>query len=483
MYIYNTLSGKKESLDTALGGKKNARLFVCGPTVYDLPHLGHARIAVFFDFVKKYLKSVGYKVKYLQNITDVDDRIIERAKEEGRKSEAVAKENEKSYLKIMKVLGVNSVDEYPRASAHIKEIIGQIQRLMTKGFAYQTPHGVYFEIKKFPEYGKLSRQNLNDLRPGWRIEPDPEKKDPLDFALWKFQKHGYEPTRGKPVEPSWDSPWGKGRPGWHIEDTAITEKYFGPAYDLHGGGMDLKFPHHESEIAQQAAAAGIKAAEFVKIWLHVGFLMVNGEKMSKSLKNFITVEDFLKRYPAEILRFIFFQHHYRSPIDYSNDVAQQSAAALEGIAQFLRKLELTAALNNSPKPLSHNTTIVTGFKGLLSEDDKNFQAALADDFNTSAAISIIFKLIGSVNEKIWHVTPADAKSISKWVKNCLELFGIELKLPKIPVKIAKLAKSRELFRVHKQFDQSDDLRKQIEALGYTIEDTPCGPFLWPRQSY
>ncbi len=456
MQIYNTLSGKKEVLEPPKRGP--LKLFVCGPTVYDLPHLGHARVAIVFDFVKKYLKSSGWRVKYLQNITDVDDKIIERAREKNLTPREVAKKNEKIYLTTMKTIRVSGVDNYARASDHIKEIIQQIQRLINKGVAYKTPHGVYFEIKKFPAYGKLSKQNLDELRPGWRIEPDAEKKDPMDFALWKFKQHDYEP--------SWKSPWGEGRPGWHIEDTAITETYFGPQYDLHGGGMDLKFPHHESEIAQQEASSGL--APFVKTWMHVGFVMVDGEKMSKSLKNFITVEDFLKSYSVDTLRFLTFQHHYRSPIDYSEEIALQASTALDGIGQFIAKLGMVNGDNRVPR-LD------------LTSYDQMFRGLLDDDFNTPGALAVLFTYINSVNKNFWMLGSKNAALIQKWLLGKLGMFGVKIETASIPSKIYSLAKKREQFRTSKQFEDSDVLRKQIEEAGYIIEDTPAGPFLWPNK--
>ncbi len=454
MLIYNTLSGKKEDLDKILGGKKKINMFVCGPTVYDEPHLGHARVAIFFDFTKRYLQSLGYKVKYVQNITDVDDKIIYRAEEEKTDWKTIARKYEKEYLRGMKSLGVKSVDKYPRASGHIKAIIKQIKILEEKGFAYKTSSGVYFEVKKFSEYGKLSKQNLDELRSGWRIEPDPEKRDPMDFALWKLKKHAYEP--------SWQSPWGGGRPGWHIEDTAITEKYFGPQYDLHGGGMDLKFPHHEAEIAQQEAASGKKP--FVKLWTHVGFLMVNGEKMSKSLKNFITVGDFLKTRAPEILSFIFLQHHYRSPIDYTEKTAEQAYSALESLSQFLEKLKLAGGNKDVTEK--------------ITESENNFNEALDDDFNTPEALATIFRLINELQQEMWSLSKRSAKNAAKWIVRKLNLLGSRPQIPKIPLKIKLLARKRELSRHSKQFTKSDALRKEIETLGYTIEDTPNGPFLW-----
>ena len=457
MFIYNSLTEKKENLDEILGGSKKIRLFVCGPTVYDYSHIGHARTYIFFDMVKRWFEYFGYKVSYLQNITDIDDKIIERAKNDGVEPRVLAKKFEKEYYADMKVLGVANVKKYARAGDHLKQIIAQIKTLIEKEFAYQISSGVYFEVKKFKEYGKLSKQNLNALRAGWRIEPDSEKKDPMDFALWKLKKHDYEP--------SWPSPWGEGRPGWHIEDTAITEKYFGPSYDIHGGGMDLKFPHHESEIAQQEAASGVKP--LAKIWMHTGFLSVNGEKMSKSLGNFITIRDFLKNHRPAVLRYLAISHHYRSPINYTKELVNQAENALNGLAQFASKLSIAAAKNP------------TGME--IKKYDAAFTIALQDDFNTPEALATIFSFINEINLSIWNITKKEAREAATWLKKSLNILGIALERPKIPLKIRWLAKKRELSRINKQFAKSDVLRKEIEALGYTVEDTPNGPFIWPKR--
>ena len=457
MFIYNSLTEKKENLDEILGGSKKIRLFVCGPTVYDYSHIGHARTYIFFDMVKRWLEHFGYKTSYLQNITDIDDKIIERAKSEAVKPRVLAKKFEKEYYADMKALGVANVKKYARASDHLKQIIVQIKTLIEKGFAYQTSSGVYFEVKKFKEYGKLSKQNLNALRAGWRIEIDPEKKDPMDFALWKTQRHGYEP--------SWSSPWGEGRPGWHIEDTAITEKYFGSSYDIHGGGMDLKFPHHESEIAQQEAASGVKP--LAKIWMHTGFLSVNGEKMSKSLGNFITIRDFLKNHRPTALRYLAISHHYRSPINYTEELVNQTESALNGLAQFAFKLSMAAAKNPA------------GME--IKKYNASFTAAIQDDFNTPEALATIFSFNNAANLKIWKLTKKEGREALIWLKKSLNLLGIALEIPTIPLKILWRAKKRELSRINKQFAKSDVLRKEIEALGYTVEDTPNGPFIWPKR--
>lgn len=473
MLIYNTLTEKKEIFEKA---DKRLKLFVCGPTVYDYSHIGHARTYIAFDVIANHLRSLGYKLFYLQNITDIDDKIINRANNEKKSTQEIASFFTKEYLKDVKALAIKSVNKYAPASKYIKAILRQISQLLDKGYAYKTSSGVYFEIKKFSDYGKLSKQDLNAIRSGWRIELDPEKKDPMDFALWKFKKqhansapspNGFgnanAPMRIS-AEPSWKSPWGEGRPGWHIEDTAITEKFFGPQYDLHGGALDLKFPHHESEIAQQEAISGKKP--MVRFWLHTGFVLVDGEKMSKSLGNFITIRDFLKKHSSDILRYLIISHHYRSPIDYTEQLAIDAQNALKNITQFLAKLSL---VKNSAKIENANL--------IIESSEIKFQAAMSDDFNTPVAFAAIFNLINEVNPKIWDLSKKDAKKIIKWVQDRLNTFKIGVKLLKIPLKIRLLAKKRELLRVNKQFTKADDLRKKINALGYSIEDTPEGPLV------
>jgi cysteinyl-tRNA synthetase len=454
MYIYNSLSNQKEDLDKALGGSKKIRLFVCGPTVYDYPHIGNARTYITFDIIVKYLRDRGYKVFYLQNITDIDDKIIKRAQEENTTWKSVAKKFERIYHADEKALGIDSVNRHARATDYIKSIVGQVQTLVDKGFAYFIENdGWYFDVSKFPDYGKLARRTTLQAEDAVsRIDESVHKRNKGDFALWKMSKPG---------EPSWKTPLGAGRPGWHIEDTAITEKHFGPQYDLHGGAVDLKFPHHEAEIAQQESASGKKP--FVKIWLHTGFLLVNGQKMSKSLGNFISIRDFLAKYSPSVLRYIVVSHHYQSPIDYNDKLAADASKALDSITQTLAKIALASGNLN-----------VEIFKY-----DKLFDEKMQDDFNTPRALAAIFELINEINPKIWELSKKSAREIATWLKEKLKILGIEVKYPKIPLKIKLLARKRELFRSSKQFVQSDALRKQMEELGYTIEDTPAGPFLWP----
>ncbi len=454
--IFNTLSGQKESLPET----RPVRLFVCGPTVYDYSHIGHARTYLAFDIIVRYLRHKKIPVFYLQNVTDIDDKIIDRAKKDGKKPAEIARFFEKEYYHDMKKLGVASVSKYAPASKFIKEIQQQISTLIKKGLAYQTSSGVYFEVKKFKDYGNLSKQNLETLRPGYRIEPDPEKKDSLDFALWKAKKEA--------DEPGWPSPWGNGRPGWHIEDTAISEKFFGPQYDLHGGAVDLKFPHHESEIAQQESASGKKP--FVKIWLHTGFLLVNGEKMSKSLNNFITISDFLKKYPPEILRFIIISHNYRSPVDYKDGLAKQAEQSLLTIKNFLGRLSLKR----------QSGPVDSKWANAVKTAEQQFETAMENDLNTPDALASLSRLMNQIEPDIWNLNKNEARLAQKFILEKTKILGFNLpKTAKIPLKIRWLVWKRELYRTHKQFIKSDALRKKIEALQYKIEDTPKGPLVWP----
>lgn len=459
MKIYNTLTGKKEGLEDLIPGKE-MKLFVCGPTVYDYAHIGNARTYIAFDTIVNYLRSQGLKVFYLQNITDIDDKIIRRAAEENTTAAITSRKYERAYHEDEKNLGINSVSKYASATKYVKQIVAQIQILIKGGHAYKIENdGYYFDISTFPEYGKLSKRTVAQAEDSVsRIDDSINKKNKGDFALWKFSKNG---------EPFWNTALGKGRPGWHIEDTAITEYYFGPQYDLHGGAIDLKFPHHEAEIAQQESASGLKP--LAKIWMHTGFLLVNGEKMSKSLGNFITIRDFLKKHSPATLRYVVLSHHYRSPIDYNEKLAEAAEKTLDSVNQFLAKLKMVKAHNESE----------------IKIDDygRRFHEKMDDDFNTAEALAVIFNLISEVNPKIWQLGRKDSSSVAKLVISKLKLFRIELPRVKIPLKIRWFAHKRELSRRSKQFAQSDILRKQIEELGYTIEDTPAGPFLWQKNPH
>jgi cysteinyl-tRNA synthetase len=476
MKLYNTLSGKKEELERPAG--RPLKLFVCGPTVYDYSHIGHARTYIFFDALVRYLRASGRGVTYIQNITDVDDRIIARAKESQKSPLALAKRFAQFYFADMKALGITSVTKYAPATRFIPEIAAQVELLQKKGFAYVIANdGIYFDIAKFPAYGKLSHRTALQAEDSVsRIDESVKKRNRGDFCLWKFPKSPVQAPFYKRSlitadgEPVWKTPLGWGRPGWHIEDTAISVKYFGPQYDLHGGAIDLKFPHHEAEIAQAEAAYG--KAPFVKIWLHTGFLVVGGEKMSKSLGNFITIRDFLKSHSADALRYIALSAHYRTPINYSEEMAQTTEVAVGGVRAFCAKLAFVEGSVPGDK-------VSNEVARLIAATTQNFSEALDDDFATPAALGALFALIGEVQPKIWTLSGADARALRRMIEEKFGLLGFTFPaLRPIPPKIAALAKKRELSRRSKQFEQSDALRKEVNALGYSIEDTPLGPFIY-----
>lgn len=456
--VFNTLSRKKETLKS----QKNKKLtfFVCGPTVYDLSHIGHARTYIAFDVIVKYLRQTGRDVFYLQNITDVDDKIIDRARKAKEKPLDLARRFEKKYMQDMKALGVNSVTKYARATEHIKEIINQIERLLKKEYAYEIKDdGIYYDISKFKEYGKLSRRTKQGAEDAVsRIDDSVQKRNKGDFALWKFS-----PPAGGPNEPKWKSPWGYGRPGWHIEDTAITEKEFGAQYDIHGGARDLIFPHHEAEISQMEAISGKKP--MAKYWMHTGFLTVGGEKMSKSLGNFITIQDFLKKHSPRLLRLLVIKTHYRSPIDYSEKILEQTRNELERIDEFVDKLESSSVKNSETEQM-------------LVRLHRNIQKAMEDDFNTPLAIASLFEFIREANTK-----KAYTKEALDFLKEIDSYFGFifwgKQKQEKIPAKILKLAEQREQARKQKDWKGSDQIRDKIKKAGWIVEDTSTGPRVRP----
>lgn len=461
MQIYNTLSGKKEKF---ISQGQKVKLFVCGPTVYDYQHIGNGKTQMVFDLFARYLRSEGYRVFYLQNITDIDDKIILRAKEQNISSEKLADDYLKIYLEDVKSLGITSVNKYARATRYIKQIVRQVKTLLDKGYAYKTDDGYYFDISKFSDYGKLSHRTTEQAEDGVsRIDESVKKRNRGDFALWKLWS-------GEKHEPYWNTSLGNGRPGWHIEDTAITEKFFGPQYDVHGGGLDLKFPHHEAELAQQEAASGKKP--FVRFWMHSGLVSINGQKMSKSLGNFITIRDFLKKCSSETFRYIVFMHHYRAPINYSDALRLQAEESLKTIKEFVGKLEFIK-LKNAKKKIDSLKTI----SDFVPEIDKRFKAALEDDFNTPNALAAVFDLISMIQGRMWGLNPTDASLVIKSIVSKFDMIGIQVKPAKISGNAAQLAKLRDKSRVNKQFMQSDTLRKEIEALGYRVEDTPLGQLI------
>lgn len=456
MHIYNTLSGEKEPFPRTRG---RIKMFVCGPTVYNYIHTGNARTYMNFDIIVRYLRSRGYNIFYLQNITDVDDKIITRAAEEGVPWRTVSRKYEKIYKENLKALNIVSVNKYARATDHIRSIVRQVQTLIEKECAYLIPDdGWYFDLSKFADYGKLSRRTTEQAEDGVsRIDASDLKRNRGDFCLWKFSKPG---------EPVWKTSLGAGRPGWHIEDTAITEHYFGPQYDIHGAAIDLMFPHHEAEIAQQESASGKKP--FVKIWMHCGFLVVGGDKMSKSKGNFMTAQEFLSRFPGNVFRMLVLSHHYRAPMDNAEESIMSAAKNISDMSAFVAKLKFVEKNGRGSATFD------------LAPHEQRFHAAMEDDFNTPEAVAVIFGLMNEVNKQIWNLSGKDARAIRLWLFGILKMFGFKDIDAKIPLKIRRMARKREISRVNKQFTQSDALRKELEALGYIIEDTPLGPLALPR---
>ncbi|HEX3013357.1 MAG TPA: cysteine--tRNA ligase [Methanobacterium sp.] len=456
MKVYNTMTRKKEELKPI--NENRIKMFVCGPTVYDKSHIGHGRTYIAFDVIARYLKYKGYSVFYLQNITDIDDKIIKRADELGVEPLNLAKKFEELYFQDMELLSVTNVNYYARAMEHLNEIINQIQTLLDNGFAYETPTGVYFDESRLEDFGKLSNRNIEDLNIH-RINPDLTKRNPGDFALWKKRDEG----------PTWDSPWGKGRPGWHIEDTAITEAYFGGQFDIHGGGLDLIFPHHEAEIAQMESATGKKP--MVKYWMHTGFLNVSGEKMSKSLGNFITIEELLKEYDPQVFRYFVLSTHYRSPIDFSDEALMQSQNSLKRIHKVMETVDeflesdITDENGNDEKYLR-----------LLENTKEEFLNAMDNDFNTPIALSALFNLIRDLNKRINEENIS--KQVFKEVKELLNEFGDILGL-KFSVESIKsdseeliniLVDVREKLREKKDYELADEIRSRLRDAGINLED-------------
>jgi len=462
MKIESTMTGNKENFQPIHNNRIN--LFVCGPTVYDNSHVGHARTYIAFDVVARYLKYKGFSVFYLQNITDVDDKIIQRAAETGVSPRSLARTFEQRYLEDMRALGVTNVNYYARATEHIPEIICQIERLTELGFAYETETGIYFDESRFGDFGKLSRQGSEDLEKH-RIEPDSTKRNPGDFSLWKKRQDGEEVT--------WDSPWGKGRPGWHIEDTAITENYFGTQYDIHGGAMDLIFPHHEAEIAQMEAASGKKP--LVRYWMHTGFLNVRGEKMAKSLGNFTTIRDMLREYEADAFRFFVLLAHYRSPIDFSEEALEQARKGLERIRQTAKIVE--EQLEKAPKSSASEE-----MDPAVALAKAKFLESMDNDFNTPYALKAIFDLVRGVNRRINEksISQKGLQDASEQLREFGEILGLSFyeagkrpaeKTDAIAGNLSELLiETRQKLREKKEWQLADEIRARLRELDIVIED-------------
>jgi cysteinyl-tRNA synthetase len=456
MKVFNTLSGKKEEF---LPQGDEVKMYVCGITPYDDAHLGHAMSYIIFDVIRRYLRYRHYKVRCVQNVTDIDDKIIDRANQRGISTHELADNFTKSYFKDMEALNVRLADVNPRATEEIPKMIGVIQGLIDKGYAYPAEGSVYFRVRNVPDYGKLSHRSLDSMRAGTSCELGEEKEDPLDFVLWKASKPG---------EPEWSSPWGPGRPGWHIECSAMSLTYLGETLDIHGGGQDLIFPHHENEIAQSESFTGVKP--FAKYWLHNGLVQLGEEKMSKSLGNLITIKEALEKYSADALRIFVLSSHYRSPLTYSEEVVE---AAEGGVERLLRVIA-----RDDP----------TGGEGQALDAEpfrKQFIEAMDDDFNTPKALAALFDLAREINQA------ADSGLGFKDAKEALlelayNILGLKLEAfepdPETQPRVNQLIEERARLRQAKQWQQADEIRAELAKQGIILEDTPKGTIaIWKRR--
>jgi cysteinyl-tRNA synthetase len=466
MIIYNTLTRKKEKFMPLKDNKVN--IYTCGPTVYDFFHVGNARVFITFDMVRNYLKYSGYDVTFVQNFTDIDDKMINRANEEGITVKELGERFIQEYFKDADALGVIRADVHPRATEHIGEIVDLIKILVEKGYAYEVNGDVYYETHKFKDYGKLSHQNIDELEAGARIEPGEKKKNPMDFALWKAQKPG---------EPAWDSPWGKGRPGWHIECSIMAMKYLGETIDIHGGGPDLIFPHHENEIAQSEAAT---EKPFARFFMHVGYLNINNQKMSKSLGNFFTVRDILKTYDPEVLRFFMLSSHYRNPINFSQDLMEQAKSSLERLYNALYSIEHL-------EKVALDKDLTEGDREYLNSLEINkdeFIKAMDDDFNTADAIASLFNIVRQYNMSIDEKSPRKliiaTKEMLLTLGSVLGFFRKFTEKTLLDEEIEQKIRERQQARKDKNYALADQIRDELKAQGIILEDTPAG-VRWKRQ--
>ena len=471
--IFSTLSGVKEPLEPlhppAVG------MYVCGPTVYDMSHVGHARVYVAFDVVARQLRRRGYRLTYVRNYTDVDDKIIKRAAELGEQPQDVSERFIREYQKDMAALGVRPADVEPKVTQHVPEIVALIEKLVARGLAYPAAGDVYYAVRRFPDYGKLARRNLDDLKAGARVEPGEQKRDPLDFALWKG---------AKPGEPAWPSPWGPGRPGWHIECSAMSEKYLGESFDIHAGGKDLVFPHHENEIAQSEGASG---KPFAKIWMHNGFVTLDQEKMSKSLGNFFTIRDVTAKFEPEALRLFLLSTHYRSPINFSDQALAEAERRLDYFYETLAKADaLLAGAAPAPEPATAEAVLAA------------FDEAMDDDFNTPEALATLSAPFTKLNELAEKPgkgaqrpqSQALAAALARAVREVGAVLGIYERPPaeylaerrahlaarrKLDVaKVEALIVDRTEARKAKDFARADAIRGELAGLGVEIMDGPAG---------
>ena len=488
--VYNTLTRRREEFETRDPGV--VAMYTCGPTVYNHVHIGNARTFLTFDVIRRYLTYRGYEVRFVQNITDIDDKIIARAAEEGREAAAVAADYTAAFQAAMDALGVERPTVQPRATETIPDMIGMVERLIARGHAYEVEGDVYFAVRSFPEYGKLSGRNIDDLESGARVDVDERKRDPLDFALWKA---------AKPGEPHWTSPWGEGRPGWHLECSVMSEAELGVTFDIHGGASDLVFPHHENEIAQSEAATG---QPFARYWLHGGLLQVNSEKMSKSLGNFMLLKEVLERYPAPVVRLLMLQTHYRSPLDFSPDRLDEASRSYERLVTPLRNLEWA---KRNPAPPGLTEASPQTLDALESAPDgarSTFTDSMDDDFNTAGALAALFDLVRVMNvfleghgigDNARYAGRLDAAATT--LKELLGVFGVAVVLDgsaesypsdvldlardlagydgtDTKAAVAALLSARSVARSERNWPAADAVRDGLAHLGFVIEDTSSG---------
>ncbi len=479
--IFNTLTNRKEEFIPRQGGRVD--MYVCGPTTYDLIHLGNARPLIVFDTVRRYFEYSGYEVNFIQNFTDIDDKIINRAREEGADPLALAEKYIKEYYKDAGALGVRPATKHPKVSEHLPEIIDMIQKIINNGYAYVVDGDVYFSVARFAEYGKLSGRKLEDMMAGARVDVDERKKRPMDFALWKA---------AKPGEPSWESPWGKGRPGWHIECSAMANKYLGMGFDIHGGGFDLVFPHHENEIAQAEACAG--CGPFARYWMHNGFITVNEEKMSKSLGNFFTVREILARFDPEVVRFYMLSTHYRSPLDFDDSKLEMNKKSLARLHNSLDNVEaLLNSVSFGQSDISMDEEIAWLQKN-LDKTERDFREAMDDDFNTALAVASLFDLARDANafgkamsEYAGKPLPMNVREILERVRDQFLRLGEVLGLFERKDTVNKdesaqlverlmdlIIEVRRQARSKKDWATADAIRNKLSEMGIILEDTPQG---------
>ena len=459
MKLYNTLTRKKE--DFIPIHENEVRMYCCGPTVYNYFHVGNARPFIIFDVFRRYMEYKGYKVTYVQYFTDIDDKMIQRANEEKITVAELAERFIEEYFKDADGLGIERATVYPRATQHIDEMVAFIEDLIEKGLAYEIDGDVWYDTSAFDDYGKLSRQDLEELEAGARVDPNEKKRNPMDFALWKAQKPG---------EPAWDSPWGKGRPGWHIECSVMSSKYLGETIDIHAGGQDLIFPHHENEIAQ---SEGLSGKPFANYWIHNGYINVDNRKMSKSLGNFFTVRDISEKYDLEIVRLFMLSAHYRSPVNFSHELLDQAKSALERLYNarnnllYLLDMAEDRDLSDEEQKLHDQT----------GDYIRDFESAMEDDINTADALSVIFDLVRDANTHLRAESPKGLiEEFYNTFKTLTDIMGIVQKEQEksLDQEIEELIEKRQQARAAKDWATADKIRDDLKARGIILEDTPHG---------